>query len=117
GASIPAKLSLRVTTVLVNRQIAFATMPGEPFVEFQVGWRNRCPVRSCFFLGYANGYYDYFPTILAASQGGYGAGDSNTYVEVGAGERMLDHALVRVHEMLGELGQVPIATPWVPPAR
>ncbi|HXQ81944.1 MAG TPA: neutral/alkaline non-lysosomal ceramidase N-terminal domain-containing protein [Opitutaceae bacterium] len=116
--SMPARLSLRVTTVLVNRQIAFVTMPGEPFVEFQVGWRNRCPVRSCFFLGYTNGYYDYFPTILAASQGGYGAGDSDTYVEVGAGERMLDRALVRVHEMLGELGQVPIATPWVaPPAR
>ena len=113
----PARLSLHVTTLLINRQIAVIGMPGEPFVEFQVGWRSRCPVRSTFFLGYTNGYLGYFPTILAASQGGYGAGDSNTYVEVGAGERMLDHALVRVHEMLGELGEVPIPDPFVPPAR
>jgi neutral ceramidase len=115
--SPPATLALHVTTLLINRQIAILGMPGEPFVEFQVGWRNRCPVRSCFFLGFTNGYFDYFPTILAASQGGYGAGDSDTYVEVGAGERMLDHGLVAVHGMLGELGEVPVATPWVPPPR
>ena len=36
---------------------------------------------------------------------------------LGAGERMLDHALVRIHKMLGDIGQVPVATPWVPPAR
>jgi hypothetical protein len=58
-------------------------------------------------LGYTNGYFDYFPTILASSQGGYGAADSNTYVAVGAGERMLDQALIRIHEMVGELRQVP----------
>ena len=110
-------LRLHVTTVLINRQIALVGMPGEPFVEFQVAWRTRCPVRSAFFLGYTGGDYGYFPTILAASQGGYGAGNSNTLVEVGAGERMLDHALVRVHEMLGELKEVPEATPWVPPPR
>ena len=114
---LPSTLRLHVTTVVINRRIALVGMPGEPFVEFQVGWRTRCPVRSPFFLGYTNGYYGYFPTILAAAQGGYGAGNSNTLVEVGAGERMLDHALVRVHEMLGELGEVPEATPWVPPPR
>ena len=118
GDSRPAALSLHVGTVLINRQIALVTMPGEPFVEFQVGWRNRCPVRSAFFLGYTNGYYDYFPTLLAATQGGYGAADSDTYVEVGAGERMLDHALVRSQEMMGELGDVPADTPWVlPPSK
>lgn len=115
GDSRPGALSLHVGTVLINRQIALVAMPGEPFVEFQVGWRNRCPVRSAFFLGYTNGYYDYFPTLLAATQGGYGAADSDTYVEVGAGERMLNHALVRAYEMMGELGDVPVDTPWVPP--
>jgi neutral ceramidase len=114
---LPPTLDLHVTAVLINRQIALVGMPGEPFVEFQVGWRTRCPVRSSFFLGYTNGYYAYLPTILAASQGGYGAGDSEAYVEVGAGERMLDHALVRTYEMLGELGDVPVATPWVNPPR
>jgi len=104
---VPSALALRVTTLLINKQIAFVGMPGEPFVDFQIDLRGRCPVRHCLLLGYTNGYFDYFPTILASSQGGYGAGDSNTYVAVGAGERMLDQALIRIHEMLGELRQVP----------
>jgi len=113
----PSELAVHVTTLLIDKRIAIVGMPGEPFVDFQVGWRNQCPVRDCFFLGYTNGYFDYFPTILAASQGGYGAGDSNTYVAVGAGERMLDHALIRIHEMLGELSQVPRSETGAPPVR
>jgi hypothetical protein len=103
----PSILALHVTTLLVNKQIAFVGMPGEPFVDFQIDLRDRCPVRDCVLLGYTNGYFDYFPTILAASQGGYGAGDSDTYVAVGAGERMLNHALIRIYEIMGELKQVP----------
>ncbi|MGH9444930.1 MAG: hypothetical protein ACRD3O_04270, partial [Terriglobia bacterium] len=103
----PGHLQLHVTTLLINKQIAFVGMPGEPFVDFQIEWRKLCPARFAFFLGYTNGYFDYFPTIRAASQGGYGAGDSDTYVEVGAGERMLRQALMRVYEMLGRLRDVP----------
>lgn len=103
----PDKLPLAVTTLLIDRQIAFAGMPGEPFVDYQKEWRARCPVSDAFFLGYTNGYFDYFPTIEAASQGGYGAGDSDTYVAVGAGQQMLDQALERVYEMLGKLKQLP----------
>jgi len=117
AASPPSELALHVTTLLIDKRIAIVGMPGEPFVAFQVDWRSRCPVRDCIFLGYTNGYFDYFPTILAASQGGYGAGDSNTYVAVGAGERMLDRALIRIHEMLGELGQVPRFESSAPPVR
>lgn len=103
----PDRLELHVTTVLLNKRVALIGMPGEPFVDFQINWRDRCPVPDAFFIGYANGYFDYFPTIDAAAQGGYGAGDSNTYVEVGAGERMLRQALVRVYEMLGKLKDAP----------
>ena len=103
----PSELALHVTTLLINKQIAIAGIPGEPFVDFQINWRDRCPVHDCMLLGYTNGYFDYFPTILAASQGGYGAGDSNSYLTVGAGERMLDYALMRLYEMLGELTSVP----------
>jgi hypothetical protein len=103
----PSILALHVTTLLVNKQFAFVGMPGEPLVDFQIDLRDRCPVRDCVLLGYTNGYFDYFPTILAASQGGYGAGDSDTYVAVGAGERMLNHALIRIYEIMGELKQVP----------
>ncbi len=96
-----------VTTVLINREIALVALPGEPFVEFQMQWRARCPVPDCLFLGYSDAELDYFPTIRAASWGGYGASHSSTWVEVGAGERMLDRALIRVYEMLGRLKSTP----------
>ena len=48
-----------------------------------------------------------FPTIRAAAEGGYGGADSDTYLAVGAGERMLDQALIQVYEMLGRLADKP----------
>lgn len=101
------ELDLPVTTFLIDKQIAFVGMPGEPFVDFQIEWRARCPARDTFFLGYTNGYIDYLPTIRAASEGGYGAGDSNTYVAVGTGELMLQDALVRIYGMLGKWNNIP----------
>jgi neutral ceramidase len=103
----PDHLDLHVTSLLLNKQVAAVGMPGEPFVNFQINWKDRCPLQDCIVLGYANGYFDYFPTIEAAAEGGYGAGDSNTYVEVGAGERMLRRGLVRVYEFLGKLSDAP----------
>jgi neutral/alkaline ceramidase-like enzyme len=103
----PRALPMIVTTVLLDHRIALVGLPGEPFVDFQINFRDRCPVPYAFFAGYANGYYDYIPTIQAAAEGGYGAADSNTYVAPGTGERMVDLALVRLYEMLGRLRDVP----------
>ena len=58
-------------------------------------------------MGYTNGYHGYFPTIPAAIKGGYGAASASTWVEVGAGERILDRAVVRINEMLGRLSDLP----------
>lgn len=102
-----ASLNMEVNTLLINKQIAMLGLPGEPFVDFQLDFRNRCPVPNAFLLGYTNGYFDYFPTIQAASQGGYGAADSDTYVAVGTGERMIDYALLHLDEMLGKLKELP----------
>ena len=63
--------------------------------------------RDSFFMGYANGYYRYFPTIRAAGEGGYGASGATTWVEAGAGERMVEHALAKTYEMLGRLSDAP----------
>jgi hypothetical protein len=98
---------LPVATVLLNRRIALMSMPGEPFVDFQMNWRARCPVSDCFFLGYANAYFGYFPTIRAATEGGYGASGASTWIEPGAGERMVDHAVIKVYDMLGLLADMP----------
>jgi neutral ceramidase len=76
-----------VAAVLINKRIALMTVPGEPFVDYQIDWRNRCPVRDAFFTGYTNEALGYFPTIHAASLGGYGAGNTATYVQPDAGAR------------------------------
>lgn len=107
GRLIKPEFSIPLTTVLINRQIALMTFPGEPFVDFQMNWRDRCPVRSAFLLGYTNGYYGYFPTIRAASLGGYGAASASTWVEPGAGERVVDRSLVMMYQMLGSLSDIP----------
>ncbi len=99
-------LEVPVATMLINRKLAIAALPGEPFVEFQMNFRDRSPVRDCLFLGYANGFFSYFPTIRAAAEGGHG-GALWTRVEPGAGERMVDHALVKIYEMLGRLTDTP----------
>ncbi|MGH9327123.1 MAG: neutral/alkaline non-lysosomal ceramidase N-terminal domain-containing protein [Terriglobia bacterium] len=104
---IQGRMQLPVTTVLINKKIAIMGMPGEPFVEFQKTWRARCPVANCFFLGYANGYFGYFPTIKAASEGGYGAANATTWVQVGAGERMVNQAVTKIYQMLGLLQAAP----------
>jgi len=105
--SIQETMRLPVTTVLIDRKIAMMGMPGEPFVEFQMNWRARCPLHDCFFLGYTNGYNGYFPTIQAATEGGYGATSATTWVEVGAGEQMVDHAVITLYKMLGRLHDAP----------
>lgn len=107
ASSLKPQFQLPVTTVLINKRIAFMTMPGEAFVDFQTNWRDRCPVPDAFFLGYANGYFGYFPTIRASTEGGYGAATSSTWIEPGAGERMVDHAVVKVYQMLGRYSDLP----------
>ncbi len=107
GAPPKGEMQLPVDVLLINRHIAFMTMPGEPFVDFQMDWRNRCPVRDTFFLGYANGYNGYFPTIRMATLGGYGAASATTWVEVGAGERMVNDALIQTYKLLGKLDDTP----------
>jgi len=107
GAPVAPEFQVPTATVLINKQIAIATIPGEPFVDFQMNWRERSPVPTAILMGYTNGYYGYFPTIRAASRNGYGAASASTWVEVGAGERILDRAVVNVYEMLGRLSDLP----------
>ncbi len=107
----PAK-SLRagLTTLLLNDKIAIATMPGEPFVDLQIALRDKSEIEHTFLFGYtysAGGeWIGYIPTIRAAAEGGYGAG-YNTRLEVGAGEAMVDRAIVRLYGLLGKLRDTP----------
>jgi neutral ceramidase len=100
--------TLRTTTLLINKRMAFMSMSGEPFVDLQIDWRNRCPVHDSFFVGYANGYNGYIPTIDGAVRGGYGGASSTTWIGVDSGSRMVDHSVVRIDEMLGKLVDAPM---------
>jgi neutral ceramidase len=107
AAPIKDTYNLPVTVALINRKIAIVGMPGEPFVDFQTDLRAKCPVNDCFFLGYTNGYYGYFPTLKAAAEGGYGASSVTTWVEVGAGEEMENFGLYQLDRMLGRFADAP----------
>ena len=100
-------LDCPVMTLLIENEIALMGMPGEPFVDLAIDFRGRSPAKTSFFVGYANGYFAYFPTIEAAVVGGYGADSLTTRAEVGAGEAMVDHAIVTLHRMLGHLKSLP----------
>jgi neutral ceramidase len=100
--------TLRTTTLLINKRMAFMSMSGEPFVDLQIDWRNRCPVHDSFFVGYANGYNGYIPTIDGAVHGGYGGASSTTWIAVDSGARMVNHSVVRVYEMLEKLTDAPM---------
>jgi hypothetical protein len=117
ASPVKESMNLPVVTALINRKIAIVGMPGEPFVDFQTDLRAKCPVKDCFFLGYTNGYFGYFPTIKAASEGGYGSVSTTTWVQVGAGEEMEDFGLYQIYRMLGRFQDVPNSN-WrnLPPA-
>jgi neutral ceramidase len=100
-------IALPVTTLLINRQIALVGLPGEPFVGLQLMLKQRSPLTATFLCGYTNGYVGYFPTLRDAVAGGYGANTIVTRVEVGAGERMIDRALIQLYRLLGKLKDKP----------
>lgn len=97
--SVP--LDCPITSLLINDEIALMGMPGEPFVDFAIDFRSRAPIKNAFFVGYANGYAGYFPTIQAASAGGYGADSLGARAEIGAGEAMVDAAVVELYRLRG----------------
>ncbi len=103
-------LNAGLTTLLINNEIAIVTLPGEPFVELQIALRDKSEVPHTFLFGYtysAGGQWvGYIPTIRAAAEGGYGA-SYNTRLEVGAGEAMIDRAIVHLFTMLGKLKDTP----------
>jgi neutral ceramidase len=93
----------RLTVALLNHEIAFVAVSGEFFSNHAIRLKQRARVRQLFFFGYANGYHQYFPTIEAVAEGGYGADSAVSPVAVGAGERIMDTALIRIYQMLGRI--------------
>jgi hypothetical protein len=93
----------RLTVVLLNKRIGLVAVSGEFFTEHAIRLRQRADLDRIFFFGYCNGYHQYFPTIQAAAEGGYGADAQVAPAEVGAGEQIMDHALLWLYQMRGKL--------------
>jgi hypothetical protein len=93
----------RLTVALLNRDIALVGVSGEFFSNHSIRLKERARVKQLFFFGYCNGYHQYFPTIEAVAEGGYGADNQVSPAAVGAGEEMMNTALIWIYEMLGKI--------------
>lgn len=96
------KIDAHLTTVIVNGQLALVGGSGEFFCNHSVRLKQRSRAERTFFFGYCNGHNLYFPTIEAAAEGGYGADPTVSWVSLGAGEAMMNKALINIYTMLGK---------------
>jgi len=103
-------IPIQVAHLLLDGSIGILAAPAEIFVSHQISLRDQSPLRHSFIFGYSyvgeGRFAGYIPTIQAAMEGGYGANYS-TRVEVGAGERLVDDAIIWFYERLGKLSDVP----------
>ena len=93
----------RITAVVLNGDVAMVGASGEFFCQHANRLRERAKVKQLFFFGYCNGYHQYFPTIEGAAEGGYGADSQVAPAAVGAGEQMMNSALIWLFQMQGKL--------------
>jgi len=104
------KIPIGWTAGAFGNSFCFAAIPGEPFVEHQITFREKTECTDTMLLGYSSSvgtvWAGYLPTILASVEGGYGA-DYNTTVEVGTGELLIDRAVVKIFQLRGLLKDLP----------
>lgn len=95
------RIEAHLLTVLLNGELALVGGSGEFFCDHAIRLKSRSRAAKALFFGYCNGYSMYFPTIEAAAEGGYGADELVGWAEIGAGEQMIDAALIDIYSMLG----------------
>jgi neutral ceramidase len=104
------RISVGLSAGIIADRVCFLALPGEPFVEHQITFREKseCPVALLFGYSYSAGgvWAGYLPTIRAAVEGGYGA-DYNTTVAVGAGEMLIDRGVIHLMKLRGLLQDLP----------
>jgi hypothetical protein len=104
------KIPIGWTAGAFGDSLCFAALPGEPFVELQMTFREKAECANSLLFGYSysagGAWAGYLPTIRASVEGGYGA-DYNTTVEVGTGERLINRAVMKLMELRGLLKDLP----------
>ena len=105
-----ATFDVRLSTILINDDIAIATFPGEPFIQLQLDWKRKVDMPHPFLFGYswhAGTWPGYVPDIKSAAQGGYGADQSDRMIEVGAGEAVINKHLENMYRLSGLMREEP----------
>lgn len=92
-----------LTVALLGGRIGLVGVSGEFFCGHALSLKRRARLDHVLFLGYCNDYHQYFPTIEAAAEGGYGADAQVSPVEAGAGERIIDRALIHLYQLRGKI--------------
>lgn len=97
--------NVHFSVIAINNRYVIATVPGEPFIKFQIDWKREIqPYAVPFFFGYTwNGgkWPVYLPDIRSAAYGGYGADHGPDLIEVGAGEKIMIRQLENYYYMMG----------------
>jgi hypothetical protein len=103
-------MTMGISTVLINGQVAIAAVPGEPFLGMQSMWKRNADAALPLFYGYTQSTPDpwpgYIPDIRSAALGGYGA-DTSTKIEVGSAERIMDYHLMQLYDLQGMWRKLP----------
>jgi neutral ceramidase len=92
-----------LTVAILDNTIGFVGVSGELFCEHALSLRRRARLEHVVVMGYCNDYQQYFPTIQAAAEGGYGTVPPMAIAEVGAGEQITNRALIKLYQLRGKL--------------
>jgi hypothetical protein len=109
---------VHISTILLNDDIAIATVPGEPFIQLQLDWKQKVTLPQPFVFGYTwyeGTWPNYVPDIVSAARGGYGADQNGpTMIEVGSGEAIMNKHLENVLRLTGLMRETPGPVGWTP---
>jgi hypothetical protein len=95
------------TVALLDGRIGLVGVSGEFFCGHSLSLKRRARLDHVLFLGYCNDYHQYFPTIEATAEKGYGTDPAVSPAETGAGERIIDQALIQLFKMRGQIPDLP----------
>lgn len=90
-----------LSVAVLDNSLGFVGVSGEFFCEHALSLKRRARLPHLFVCGYCNDYHQYFPTIQAVSEGGYGTGLPVSVAELGAGEKVIDRALIHLYQLRG----------------
>jgi hypothetical protein len=92
-----------LSTAVLDGNIGLVGVSGEFFSGHSLSLKRRARIDHLFFIGYCNDYQQYFPTIEAVSEGGYGTTPMESPSEVGAGEQVINRALMQLYRLRNKL--------------